>query len=150
VSVRRLGVFALRRYLKKVSLIMVNKIVFVCIALLAAVAVQSQTREEQIAERLKPVGEVQLAGAAGGATGPQSPEKVYETYCTLCHASGVGNAPILGDVDAWSARIAKGKDALYASGLNGLGALMPAKGTCASCSEDDIKATVDYMVEKSQ
>ena len=119
------------------------------LAMLVALTVQSQTREEQIAERLKPVGEVKLASASGAA-GPQDPETVYNTFCFACHASGVGNAPILGDVAAWSERIAKGTDVLYASGLNGLGALMPAKGTCASCSEDDIKATVDYMIEKSQ
>lgn len=128
---------------------MVNKTVLVCMALLAAMAVQSQTREEQIAERLKPVGEVQLVGAAG-ADGPQSPETVYNTFCVACHGTGVANAPVLGDADAWAIRIDKGKDALYASGLNGLGALMPAKGTCVTCSEDDIKATVDYMIEKSQ
>lgn len=82
--------------------------------------------------------------------GPMDPETVYNTYCFACHATGVGSAPILGDVDSWSERIAKGIDVLYESSLNGLGVLMPAKGTCVSCSDDDIRATVDYMVESVQ
>ena len=129
---------------------MVTRTIFVCLALFVALTVQSQTREEQIAERLKPVGEVKLASASGAA-GTQDPETVYNTFCVACHSGAVPGSPVLGDVAAWSERLAKGVDVLYESGINGIaGTLMPAKGTCVSCSEDDIKATVDYMLEKSQ
>jgi cytochrome c5 len=41
-------------------------------------------------------------------------------------------------------------DVLYASGINGLAPAMPAKGMCFTCSDDDIKAIVDYMVAESK
>jgi cytochrome c5 len=43
---------------------------------------------------------------------------------------------------------AKGFDQLYESVLNGMegeDGVMPAKGTCFSCSEDDIKYSVYYI-----
>lgn len=133
------------------------RLFFVLVAVLVVIPVQSATREEQIAERLSPVGESCMAGescasagAASASAEPQTPEDIYNGFCVACHLSGVADAPKLGDVAAWSDRIAKGMDTLYASGINGLGALMPAMGTCMSCSEDDIKATVDYMVAESQ
>ena len=126
----------------------VNKTLLVFVTLLLTFSVQSQTRDEQIAERLKPIGDVKISDAVA-SSGPQDPETVYNTFCAGCHASGAGNAPILGDVGAWSERIAQGTDVLYASGINGIG-IMPAKGACAACSDDDIKATVDYMIAASQ
>jgi len=134
-----------------------KKTILVVMALLVAMAAHGLSREERIEQRLKPVGESCMAGdpcasasQSAAASGPQDPETVYNTYCVGCHASGVGNAPIVGDADSWAPRIEKGLDALYASGINGFGTLMPPKGTCASCSEEDIQATVDYMVESSQ
>ena len=55
----------------------------------------------------------------------------------------------LGDKAAWEPRIAQGKDAMYASALNGKGA-MPAKGGRADLSDDAVKAAVDYMVAQSK
>lgn len=134
-----------------------SRLFFVFVVMLVVLPVQSATREEQIAERLSPVGDSCMAGetcaASAGASAsaePQTPEEIYNGFCVACHLAGVADAPKLGDAAAWSDRIAKGMDTLYASGINGLGALMPAMGTCMSCSEDDIKATVDYMVAESQ
>ena len=68
-----------------------------------------------------------------------------------CHTTGAGGAPKLGDVAAWADRIAKGNDALYASGINGVaGTGMIAKGGCMSCSDEEINAAVDFMVAGSQ
>lgn len=74
---------------------------------------------------------------------------VYDTYCMACHAMGVAGAPKYGDADAWSARIAKGKDALYEHSLNGFqgeAGIMPAKGGFTNLSDDEVKAAVDHMV----
>lgn len=129
---------------------MVNRMIFACLALLVAMAVHSQTREEQIAERLTPVGDVQMVSASAGG-GSMDPETVYNTFCVACHSGAVPGSPVLGDVAAWSERLGKGTDVLYESGINGVaGTLMPARGTCATCSDDDIKAAVDYMIEKSR
>jgi cytochrome c5 len=70
---------------------------------------------------------------------------VYDKTCAACHASGVANAPKLGDKAAWGPRMAAGKDAMVASVVKGKGA-MPAKAGVASLSEDDIKAAVDFML----
>ncbi len=74
--------------------------------------------------------------------------KIYEEVCIACHGSGAGGAPKLDDKQAWSARIAAGKNTLYASAINGKNA-MPAKGG-SSYSDDEIKAVVDYMVSQSK
>jgi cytochrome c5 len=74
----------------------------------------------------------------------------YSKTCAICHAAGLADAPRFGFSEDWAARIAKGKEVLYQSSINGLPPAMPAKGMCFSCSDDDLKALVDYMVENSQ
>jgi len=83
------------------------------------------------------------AAADGAAT--------YKTVCQSCHATGAANAPKLGDKAAWAPRIAKGMDALLQSSIKGIpGTAMMAKGMCAACSNDDLKAAVEYMVSQSK
>jgi cytochrome c5 len=76
-------------------------------------------------------------------------QQVYQTSCQACHATGAANAPKLGDKEAWAPRIATGMDALVGSVMKGKNA-MPPKGACAACSDDDLKAAVEYMVSQSQ
>ncbi len=116
--------------------------------------------KDQITARLEPTGKVcvfgedcakgmKVPGAAPSA--PKTPESVYNTYCQACHAKGVNNAPTFGDAKLWAPHIAKGKDVLYQSALNGFNnGAMPQRGTCADCSDDDIKATVDYLVSAAK
>ncbi len=111
--------------------------------------------DDDIRERLQPFGSLCRAGddcgttAAVADTGPLSGEDVYNQFCFACHATGASDAPIFADVEAWAPRIAKGMDELMNSTLNGIG-MMPAKGTCMNCSDDDLQAAVDYMVESAQ
>jgi len=72
-------------------------------------------------------------------------EKIYQKFCQACHATGAAGAPKLGDKDAWAPRIAKGNDVMLSSVKNGLKA-MPPKGTCMSCSEDELRVAMEYMV----
>ena len=72
-------------------------------------------------------------------------QKIYQRSCQACHATGAAGAPKLGDKAAWAPRIAKGNDAMLSSVKNGLKA-MPPKGTCMSCSEDELRAAMEYMV----
>jgi cytochrome c5 len=74
-------------------------------------------------------------------------QAIYKASCQACHAAGVAGAPKLGDKAAWAPRIAKGNDAMYTSVLKGLNA-MPPKGACMSCSEDELRAAVNYMAEQ--
>jgi len=73
----------------------------------------------------------------------------YNSTCMACHASGAAGAPKLGDKEAWAPRIATGMDALLASAINGKNA-MPPRGACAACTDDDLKAAIEYMVSQSQ
>lgn len=80
-----------------------------------------------------------------------SGQDIYQKSCVSCHGTGAANAPKLGDSAAWKARIDKGMDVLYASAMNGIpGTAMMAKGTCGACSEEELKAAVDFMVEKAR
>ena len=72
-------------------------------------------------------------------------QKIYQASCQACHATGAAGAPKLGDKAAWAPRLAKGNDALLSSVKNGLKA-MPPKGACMSCSEDELRAAMEYMV----
>ncbi len=89
------------------------------------------------------------AADADSAEAEKSPEDLYNTSCAACHGTGAAGAPKLGDSAAWADRIAQGKETLYDHAINGLN-MMPPRGTCAACSDDDIKAIVDYMVSKSE
>ena len=117
--------------------------------------------EDEIAARLERVGTVCVEGqdcgsaamtttVAGGAGGSDSPADTYSKTCATCHAIGLAGAPKFADTTAWAPRIAKGIETLYASTLNGVPPGMPAKGMCFTCSEDELKAVVDYMVAESQ
>lgn len=106
--------------------------------------------EDAIKARIKPIGEVRISGeepvAAATASGPKSGADVYNTSCMTCHGAGLMGAPKPGDSAAWSPRIAQGMDVLLDHAINGFNA-MPAKGTCMGCSDDEIKAAIDHMIE---
>lgn len=141
---------------------MINRIAFSILAVLlagSALAVDlTDAQKAAIVERIKPVGESCMVGdtscgvaAAAASSGPRTGEEVFNSACMACHSTGAAGAPKFGDAAAWAPRIAKGKDALYASGLNGVpGTGMVAKGGCVSCSDEEIHAAVDYMVAGSQ
>jgi cytochrome c5 len=75
-------------------------------------------------------------------------EQLYNNICIACHVEGRFGAPKVGNTKDWSPRIAKGMDALFHSALNGLNA-MPPRGGKPSLSDDEVKATVAFMVSKS-
>jgi cytochrome c5 len=124
--------------------------ILVAIFALSSVAMATtQADYDAIAERIKPVGDVYLAGATpvvAEPTGPRDGPTVYNTYCTACHSTGVSGAPIKGDAAAWAPRIAQGNDVLMSHAINGFN-VMPPKGTCMDCSDDEIAAAIDHMIE---
>jgi predicted CxxxxCH...CXXCH cytochrome family protein len=68
--------------------------------------------EDAIAERIKPVGSVCVAGddcAKGlllAAAGPKSGEEVYNSSCLACHSSGAAGAPKFRNAGDWAGRLA--------------------------------------------
>ena len=80
-----------------------------------------------------------------------NPEQKYMASCFACHSTGAAGAPKVGDGMAteWEPRLEKGLDAMVANTVNGLNT-MPAKGLCFDCTDDDLRAIVEYMIETSQ
>ena len=123
-----------------------------------------------IEDRTSPVGHISVAGETSEGDAAQASsdasrsedtqtvadaslptDQLYTQGCSACHATGVANAPKLGDKASWEPRIAKGIDQLYASAINGIpGTTMIAKGGRVDYSDDDIKKIVDYMLESVQ
>lgn len=121
---------------------------------LAAMAQFANASADDIAKRIAPVGSVcvegtECAAAAGAATassGPRSGSDVYNTYCAACHGTGAMGAPKSGDAGAWKGRMAQGFSKVLANAVNGLN-LMPPKGTCGDCSDDEIGAAIKHMAK---
>ncbi len=80
-------------------------------------------------------------------------KKVYGQTCSMCHAANVAGAPKPGDKADWGPRIAQGMDVLYKhalEGYTGAKGQMPARGGAPNLSDDEIKATVNFMVDQSR
>jgi cytochrome c5 len=116
----------------------------------------SDAKLESIKQRIEPVGKLCMEGdsscatavaSAGGAA--KSGEDIFNTSCMACHATGAAGAPKMGDAAAWAPRLANGIEQLYIHAIEGLNG-MPPKGLCMTCSDDEIKSTVDYMLENSK
>ncbi|MDX1487033.1 MAG: c-type cytochrome [Acidiferrobacterales bacterium] len=123
---------------------------------------QAKAADKALAERIKPVGQLRVAGGPGekmintlvpAANAAAGGESTYKNSCAVCHAAGVAGAPKFSDKAAWKDRIAKGKDTLYEhaiKGFQGKVGFMPAKGGNAALPDEDVKAAVDYMVNAAQ
>jgi len=114
-------------------------------------------------ERIQPAGAV-YAGATGAAAqaaaaaeaakgavafdGTLDGAVIYNGVCTGCHGSGALGAPMLAKA-AWAPRIAQGIDTLHKhaiEGYKGPAGVMPAKGGMTALSDEQVKATVDWML----
>ena len=69
---------------------------------------------------------------------------LYEKQCKVCHEKGLLAAPVFGDKEAWTPRIAQGIDTLHMHSAKGFNK-MPAQAN-AEVSEAQVHAAVDYMV----
>jgi cytochrome c5 len=75
-------------------------------------------------------------------------EQVVQYQCVLCHGPGVGGAPKIGDGKAWGKRANDGIDRLVRSALDGRNG-MPPSGGMTGLSENELRAAIRYMLEKS-
>ena len=74
--------------------------------------------------------------------------QTYKAVCAVCHASGVANAPKLGDKNAWKPLIEEGQVILTAHGYVGVRA-MPPKGGKPDLSVEQFADALNYMVNNS-
>ncbi|MDJ0927898.1 MAG: c-type cytochrome [Gammaproteobacteria bacterium] len=94
-----------------------------------------------------------LAIADDHSAAEPSGQAVYEAHCANCHSGGFGGfftgAPKVGKKKDWKELIPKGVDELTTNTITGIGEML-ARGQCETCSDDEIRAAVEYMVEQSQ
>lgn len=131
---------------------------------------EDDTVSRSVAARLQPVGDV-YAGETGAAAmaaaaeaarqaaasqvaygGTLDGQVIYDNLCGSCHATGAGGAPQMTQA-AWSDRVAQGMDTLVRhaiEGYQGEAGLMPAKGGNPSLTDEQVAATVEWMVDNLQ
>lgn len=76
-------------------------------------------------------------------------EQTYQATCFACHGTGAAHSPEVGDQIEWEIRMEKGMDTLVQNTIAGLNGIMPPRGLCASCSDEQLKAIVEFMVQSS-
>lgn len=112
-----------------------------------------------IEERTRPFGELCLEGedcggeesasvAVAAPTG-RSGADVYASACRTCHEAGLNEAPKSFDLEAWGPRLDKGMDELVRVSREGLN-LMPPMGACMTCSDDELRAAIEFMIAESE
>ncbi|AVQ05485.1 TPA: cytochrome c5 family protein [Xanthomonas vasicola pv. zeae] len=162
-------------FLKKFSMV-IGLLVVITLGLIALAAYLqraipdevSPTAAKRVLQRIAPAGAV-YAGATGASAqaaaqaaalakaasqsaygGTTDGKTVFHNLCTACHTTGVGKAPTLDHLH-WDARIAQGKDTLYKHAIEGYtgpdGGIMPPKGGNPGLTEEQVRATVDWMLE---
>jgi cytochrome c5 len=150
-----------------VALVFITIVVLVAANLIGGSPGERSAAQIKLAEqRIQPVAKVNLksnpAQAVAAQTVPASAQpqtaaasaedagsRVYASICQACHMTGAAGAPVTGNAAVWGARIAQGMQVLYASSINGKGA-MPPKGGNPGLSDVEVKAAVDYMVKQSK
>ncbi|PPT47891.1 c-type cytochrome [Xanthomonas arboricola] len=161
-------------FLKKFSMV-IGLLVVITLGLIALAAYLqraipdevSPTAAKRVQQRISPAGAV-YAGTTGASAqaaaqaaalakaasqsaygGSTDGKTIFDNLCTACHTTGVGKAPTL-DHAHWDARIAQGKDTLYKHAIEGYtgpdGGIMPPKGGNPALTEEQVRATVDWML----
>lgn len=122
--------------MKKVSILMKSGVAGVLAA--AAMSMGSVSASE--------TSTVQLAQASGGDF---DPARTYTQSCAACHNSGAAGAPRFGNSEDWSARLEKGFDTLVQHTIEGFNNIMPPKGMCFSCTDEQLAEVVQYILDES-
>ena len=80
-------------------------------------------------------------------------EKVFVSSCKSCHDTGKAenDAPQLSEKAEWKERYGKGLPDLYKSAIDGFSGyyVMPPRGGNAALSDEEVKAAVDFMLQRA-
>jgi len=155
-------------FIKRFSLVLLALAVLTLIMISVAVGIHSNqemspntARTVAKLDRLAPVAGVysgdtgraaaQAAVEAASASAPamafdgsMDGSLIYDRACGTCHEVGAAGAPQL-VASAWEDRLSQGRDTLVQHAINGIGT-MPAKGGRSDLSDEQVAASVDYML----
>jgi len=109
---------------------------------LGACSTESQSENETASKTVKESA-LNLKLAAG--------KTLYESNCASCHDSGSSGAPKLGNKEAWSGRMAEGKNIMIKKAIEGIDGkigMMPPRGGNTSLTDEDVKTVILYMTSK--
>ncbi len=115
--------------------------------------------KENIAKRTAPVGKIFVEGddvptaeppPAPVSTGPRSGEQVYTQNCSACHSGALPNAPAFGNAIWKTLAEERGVEDLLKSAIAGTANGMPPRGACMNCSDDELKAAIEHMINSAQ
>jgi cytochrome c5 len=87
---------------------------------------------------VEPASALDLAAERSGA-------QIVQAQCSKCHQEGVGGAPRIGDMAAWSPRLKDGLDGAVRAAIHGHGG-MPPRGDRADLTDAEIRNAVIYMI----
>ncbi len=91
--------------------------------------------------------------AGGHESTTPSGQAVFEENCAKCHDSFFGGlfkrAPRIGKQKAWAEYIDQGVGVMTENSIKGEGR-MDERGECDECTDADMRAAVEYIVEQSQ
>ncbi|MFZ5658100.1 MAG: c-type cytochrome [Pseudomonadota bacterium] len=160
-------------FLKKFSMVIGFLVVLTFALILGALYLHGTLPTERdpsanrmVAERIAPAGAVYAGqtGAAAQAAAAAAAEAaaasqvayggtldgsvIYNQLCAGCHGAGAGGAPTLTRAQ-WTARLAQGTDTLHKhaiEGFQGSAGVMPAKGGNPALTDEQVIATVDWML----
>lgn len=161
-----------RIFIRNFSIVVAGMVAFTIVILLLALAIHNAqdrepggAREAAKEQRLQPVagvysGETGRAEAQAAAESAAAEEEdqvafdgstdgqmIYQNVCAACHDSGVAGAPMVSDAESWGDRLDQGRDSLVQTAIEGMGA-MPPRGGRNDLSDEQVAASVDYMLDQ--
>lgn len=81
----------------------------------------------------------------------QAGKKIFYQFCAACHHSSPViqvHAPLINDKKIWQIKSQMGMSSLLKLTTDGIGA-MPARGGCFECSDEQLRKTIQYMLDQS-
>jgi cytochrome c5 len=102
-----------------------------------------------VAERIQPVGRVEVgaAGPAAGAT-QRSGEEMVKTVCAACHTTGVAKAPKIGSAAEWAGPIKSGLPAMLKTVIAGKNAMPPRAGA-SDATDLELTRAIIHMANQA-
>ncbi|WP_376695017.1 c-type cytochrome [Wenzhouxiangella sp. EGI_FJ10305] len=159
-----------RQFIQSFSAVLAGLAAFTVVIIVLALIIHnrefdgetSAARQAAVEQRLQPVagvyaGETGRAAAQAAAEeaaaeaepqvafdGSTDGEMIYSQVCAVCHDAGTAGAPRL-EAGDWSDRLDKGRETLVTHAIDGFNA-MPARGGRSDLSDEQVAASVDYML----